>query len=66
MNVQTGLSAGKEAGDARGLGDAIAGFTHLTGIDQLTKMYTEFTGQSCGCAERQRKLNLLFPFDPTA
>jgi hypothetical protein len=66
MNVKTGLSAGAALNGAQGLGDVIAVFTHRTGLDQLSKRYEEITGQSCGCQERQRKLNTAFPFTPTA
>jgi hypothetical protein len=55
MNVRTGLKAGQ------GLGDLVAEVTHLTGIDQLAKVYEETTGKDCGCRARQEKLNQLFP-----
>ena len=64
MNVKTGITAGGSSNGASGLGDVIADFTHLTGIDQLAKGYEELTGQSCGCEARQRKLNMLFPLAP--
>ena len=61
MHVKTGLYAGEILNGAQGLGDIIADLTQLTGLDQLAKSYEEVTGQSCGCKQRQRKLNLLFP-----
>jgi hypothetical protein len=55
MKVRTGLIAGG------GLGDTVADLTHLTGMDALAKTYTQLTGNDCGCAQRQEKLNQLFP-----
>jgi hypothetical protein len=55
MEVRTGITAGQ------GLGDTIADFTHLTGIDKLASKYEGITGVPCGCKERQEKLNELFP-----
>ena len=43
-------------------GDAVANFTHLTGLDRLANYYEDVTGKSCGCDDRQAKLNQLFPF----
>jgi hypothetical protein len=57
MKVRTGLKAG-----SNGLGDTVANLTHLTGIDQLAKTYEQVTGNSCGCKDRQEKLNLLYPY----
>jgi hypothetical protein len=31
-------------------------------MDQLAKTYEQVTGNSCGCKERQDKLNQLFQF----
>jgi hypothetical protein len=53
MIVRTGILAGQ------GLGDTVADLTHLTGVDRLAKAYEQVTGKSCGCAERQGKLNNL-------
>lgn len=55
MEVRTGIAAGQ------GLGDTIANFTHLTGIDKLASKYEQITSVPCGCNERQEKLNELFP-----
>jgi hypothetical protein len=49
-------------GDSRGLGDTIAKITHATGLDQLATMYTQITGQPCGCSDRQEALNKLVPY----
>lgn len=57
MKVKTGIIAGNQ-----GLGDLVAGFTQATGLDRLAHAYEKITGQSCGCKERQQKLNRLFPF----
>lgn len=41
----------------KGLGDRVANFTKKTGIDKLVHAVVE----DCGCEERQKKLNALFP-----
>ena len=46
----------------RGLGDSVAKLTKATGLDKLAHAYTKITGKSCGCGERQAKLNQLFPY----
>jgi len=56
MKIRTGIKAGQ------GLGDAIADLTHLTGVDQLAKLYEQTTGKPCGCQERQDLLNRLIQF----
>ena len=56
MKIRTGIRAGQ------GLGDAVANLTHLTGVDQLAKLYEQTTGKSCGCQERQDLLNQLVQF----
>jgi hypothetical protein len=55
MKARTNLKAGQ------GLGDTVANFTHVTGLDQLAKAYTQVTGKDCGCDARREKLNQLFP-----
>ena len=55
MPVRTNLKAGKA------LGDTIADFTHDTGLDRLSELYTRLTGKDCGCKARQAWLNQLFP-----
>ena len=44
---------------SKGLGDTIAKVTKATGIDKVVKAVG---GDDCGCAERQEKLNKLFPY----
>lgn len=53
MHVRTNTVCGQ------GLGDAVKDIIHLTGWDRLVDAYQEYTGQPCGCAERQEKLNQL-------
>ena len=43
--------------NSKGLGDKIAKLTKATGIDKLVHAVVE----DCGCDERQKKLNELFP-----
>jgi hypothetical protein len=57
MKVRTGLKAGSD-----GLGDTVADLAHLTGMDQMAKTYEQVTGNSCGCKDRQEKLNRLYPY----
>lgn len=56
MNVRAGVRAGA------GLGDYIADIAHLTGMDRLAKTYENVSGKSCGCEQRQEKLNSLVQF----
>ncbi len=57
MNVRTGIYSGN------GLGDMVAEVTHVTGLDKLAHLYEQTTGKSCGCKERQEKLNQMFPLN---
>lgn len=43
---------------SKGLGDKVANFTKATGIDKVAK---KVLGEDCGCEERQKKLNAMFP-----
>tara|TARA_R100001369_G_C3264034_1_gene158714 strand:+ start:213 stop:359 length:147 start_codon:yes stop_codon:yes gene_type:complete len=43
---------------AKGLGDVIENFTKATGIKKLVD---KLPGD-CGCGERKKRLNKLFPF----
>ena len=54
MKIRTGIVAGQ------GLGDAVADFTQLTGVNRLAEAYEQISGKECGCKERQEKLNQLF------
>ncbi|MEY2869583.1 MAG: hypothetical protein RIR01_2080 [Bacteroidota bacterium] len=42
-----------------GLGDLVAKVAEVTGIKTIVE---EIVGEDCGCQERQRKLNSMFPF----
>ena len=42
-----------------GLGDTVQKFTKATGIERLVKA---IAGEDCGCEERRKKLNQLFPY----
>ncbi len=55
LKVRTGLRGGQP------LGDQVADFTHATGLDRLAHVYTQVTGQDCGCKQRQAWLNQHFP-----
>lgn len=45
--------------ESQGLGDTIQKLTKATGIEAITKF---IFGEDCGCAERQEKLNKIFPY----
>lgn len=42
-----------------GLGDLVAKVTEVTGIKAVVEAVA---GKDCGCAQRQQKLNDMFPF----
>jgi hypothetical protein len=53
----------KRNNDFSGLGDSIARFTSLTGIDKAFKKFLGIFGiQDCGCERRRDKLNQKFPY----
>ena len=43
-----------------GLGDLVAKVTEVTGIKAVVEVVA---GDNCGCAQRQQKLNEMFPFN---
>ena len=48
---------------SEGLGDTIAKFTHLTGIDKAVETVVKIAGkEDCGCNKRRKTLNELFPY----
>ena len=55
MYVRTGINSGD------GLGDVVADVIHLTGLDKLAHFYEQVSGKSCGCIDRQERLNQIFP-----
>ena len=44
---------------SKGLGDTISKITKATGIDKVAKAVL---GDDCGCDERRKKLNQMFPY----
>lgn len=44
-----------------GLGDLVAKVTETTGIKKVVE--AAFPNGGCGCAQRQQKLNEMFPFN---
>ncbi len=52
----------RPADQPRGLGDTVARLAQATGLAAAAKMFERVTGRPCGCEERQRKLNQLFPY----
>jgi hypothetical protein len=50
-------------GRPRGLGDTIANFTQVTGLNNLARMGAKAMGKKdCGCGKRQEVLNKAFPY----
>lgn len=49
----------KQENKPKGLGDTVAKITKATGIDKVVKF---IAGEDCGCDERKKKLNELFPY----
>jgi|TARA_R100001463_G_scaffold39483_4_gene84474 hypothetical protein len=48
---------------SRGLGDTIAKFTQVTGIQSLAQIGAKVVGKKdCGCKKRQEALNKAFPY----
>ena len=45
---------------SKGLGDTISKITKATGIDKVAKAVL---GDDCGCDERKKKLNQMFPYN---
>ena len=45
----------------RGLGDKIESFTKTTGIKKVVDTMSQGLNISCGCAQRKKTLNKLFP-----
>lgn len=49
---------------SEGLGDTIAKFTHLTGLDILADKTAKLLGkEDCGCNRRREKLNKVVPYN---
>ena len=49
---------------SNGLGDTISGVAHFLSIDKVADAVAKLAGLSgCGCEERKRYLNILFPYD---
>ena len=44
---------------SKGLGDSVEKVLKATGIDKVAK---KILGDDCGCEERKRKLNTIFPY----
>ena len=44
---------------SKGIGDTISKITKATGIDKVAK---KILGEDCGCDERKKKLNQMFPY----
>jgi len=47
---------------SKGLGDTVEKITKATGIKQATDWIFDKLGKDCGCSDRKRKLNSIFPY----
>lgn len=56
------VAALRAPGD-RGLGDTIARHLNSLGAGALKWFHRKLTGRDCGCADRQQRLNALYPYD---
>ena len=48
---------------SKGLGDTIEKFTKATGIKKVVDKISDVTEKDCGCEERKKNLNRLFPYN---
>jgi hypothetical protein len=49
---------------SEGLGDTIAKITNALGIDKVAEKVAQIAGkEDCGCGERRKKLNDIFPYN---
>jgi hypothetical protein len=48
----------------QGVGDTLARLLDPRGGKTWKRWYQALTGHPCGCEDRQRRLNLLFPYPP--
>lgn len=46
----------------KGLGDTVEAMTRMTGIQKIVKAGSKALNQPCGCEDRKKKLNDLFPY----
>ena len=47
---------------SKGLGDTVEKITKATGIKQATDWIFDKLGKDCGCSERKKTLNSMFPY----
>ncbi len=48
---------------SKGLGDTIHKVTTATGIKKVVDTVSKATGKDCGCKNRRKALNELFPYN---
>jgi len=48
---------------SKGLGDSIEKVTKTTGIKAFVNKVNKILGKDCGCKERKKKLNKMFPYE---
>ena len=48
--------------ESKGLGDTIHKITTVTGIKKVVDKISEKTGKPCGCGQRRKALNKMFPY----
>ena len=47
---------------SKGLGDSIEKITKTTGLKSFVDKVNRILGKDCGCKERKKKLNQMFPY----
>ena len=60
FNQPLKLETQMKKNSSKGLGDTIERITKATGIDKVAKAVL---GDDCGCDERKKKLNQMFPYN---
>ena len=56
----------EETNEPKGFGDTVAKIAETLGLDKIAEKVTEITGKKdCGCKNRQKKLNEMFPYKGT-
>ena len=48
---------------SKGLGDSIEKVTKTTGVKAFVDKVNKILGKDCGCKERKKKLNKMFPYE---
>ena len=47
---------------SKGFGDTVEKLAKATGLNKISEVVSKVTGKDCGCGNRKKKLNKLFPY----